>query len=498
MRTLALSIAIAAGLTASADAQTMTTVRVAVGLARPVFVTHAPGIPNLLFIVEQRSGSVGRVRVLDLDTGVLSPTPVLSVTVSTASEQGLLGLAFHPDFQNNRQLFISYTNSGGTSVISKWILGADNVATNPDTIFTQSQPQANHNGGWIGFGPDGFLYIALGDGGGAGDTGSGHNPLIGNSQDLNTNLGKMLRIDVDGDDFPADPGRDYAIPADNPFVGISGNDEIWAYGLRNPWRNGFDRVTGDLWIADVGQDAIEEINFQPASSTGGENYGWRCYEGNAAYNTSNCDPRETMTFPVRQYSRGGSPFRCSITGGYLYRGCAIPEMLGHYFYADYCSNQIWTINTNGGFPLPASVDRTSELAPGPGLNITSISSFGEDFYGELYICDLNGGEVFKIVPRVAPPDADGDGIPDACEIPCSPADLSSSSDPSHPGYGVPDQMVDSADFFYFLDQFVAGNLAVADLSGSSDPNDPAYGVPDGQIDASDFFYFLDIFTAGCP
>ncbi len=498
MRKLTMSLSLVAGLAAAAHAQTLTTTRVASGLARPVFVTHAPGEPDLLFIVEQRSGSIGRVRVLDLQTGVLSPTPVLSQTVSTGSEQGLLGLAFHPDFQNNRQLFINYTNTGGTTIVSKWTLGLDNVATSPDTIFTQSQPQSNHNGGWIGFGPDGYLYISIGDGGGANDSGSGHNPTIGNGQDLNTNLGKMLRIDVDVDDFPADPGKDYRIPTDNPFADIAGNDEIWAYGLRNAWRNGFDRATGDLWIADVGQDAIEEINVQPGDSAGGENYGWRCYEGNNNFNTGGCAPRETMVFPVRTYSHGGNPFRCSITGGYVYRGCAIPSLQGFYFYSDYCSNQIWTIDTNAGFPLPASVDRTAELAPGGGLGISSPAGFGEDFYGELYVCDLNGGEVFKIVPRTAGPDADNDGIPDSCEIPCSEADLSGSSDPNDAAYGVPDQMIDSADFFYYLDQFVAGNLAVADLSGSTDPNDPAYGVPDGNLDASDFFYYLDVFVTGCP
>jgi glucose/arabinose dehydrogenase len=493
-----LSAACLAACVGLAQAQ-MTTTRVVSGLSRPVWVGSAPGDAGRLFILEQWVGATGRVRIFDLTTNTLLATPVLTRSVSTGNEQGLLGLAFHPDFQTNGLFYINYTNTGGTTVVEEWIMSG-NTATGGDVIFTQTQPQSNHNGGWMAFGPDGYLYIALGDGGGANDTGAGHDASVGNGQSLVTNLGKMLRIDVNGDDFPADANRDYAIPGDNPFVGIVGNDEIWAYGLRNPWRNGFDRDTGDLWIADVGQNTLEEINVQNASSLGGENYGWRCYEGNQSFNTTNCAPQTTMVFPVRQYSHGGTPFRCSITGGHVYRGCAIPEIQGLYFYADYCSNQIWTIDTNGGFPLPASVDRSALLDPPGTLAITSVVSFGEDFYGELYIVDQNGGEVFKIVPTVPGPDFDGDGIPDTCDPPppTCPADLSGSSDPNDPAYGVPDGAADSSDFFYFLDQFVAGNLAVADLSGSSDPNDPAYGVPDGTVDSADFFYFLDRFVEGCP
>jgi hypothetical protein len=205
----------------------------------------------------------------------------------------------------------------------------------------------------------------------------------------------MLRIDVNGDDFPSDPSRNYAIPASNPFVGVNGDDEIWSYGLRNPWRCSFDRMNGDLYIADVGQGAWEEIDYQPAASEGGENWGWRCYEGSQPFDPSNCPPAGTMVFPIHEYSHGVG---CSVSGGYVYRGCDIPTLAGSYFFADYCSNNIWSFSYVGN-SVANFTDRTSELAPGGGLSISSISAFGEDARGEMYICDLFGGEVFKIVPE---------------------------------------------------------------------------------------------------
>jgi glucose/arabinose dehydrogenase len=355
------------------------------GLSRPVQVVAAPGDTSRIFIVEQRSGSTGRIRIFNLNTGTLNSTAFLSVSVNTSSEQGLLGLAFHPDYENNGYFYINYTASGGT-YIKRYT-----VSSNPDiadsgsayTIMTISQPYSNHNGGWLGFSPiDGYLYIGTGDGGSAGDPGN-------RAQDItNQKLGKMLRIDVDG-------GSPYGIPADNPFVGITGDDEIWAYGLRNPWRCSFDRQTGDLWIADVGQNAYEEITFQPASSEGGENYGWRCYEGNHSYNTSGCPNSSTMTFPVWEYSHS---YGCSVSGSAIYRGSAIPSLDGTYFFADYCTSKIWSFRYDGSNTYDYE-DRTSELAPGSG-SISSISAFGEDANGEIYICDL-GGEVYKIVAEPA-------------------------------------------------------------------------------------------------
>ena len=356
------------------------------GLARPVQVTAAPGDTSRIFIVEQRSGSTGRIRIFNLDTGTLNSTPFLSLTVSTSSEQGLLGMAFHPNYEQNGYFYINYTASNGDTYIVRYT-----VSSNPDvadsgsayTIMTIDQPYSNHNGGWLGFSPiDGYLYIGTGDGGSGGDPGN-------RAQDItNQLLGKMLRIDVDG-------GSPYAVPASNPFVGVTGDDEIWTYGLRNPWRCNFDRVTGDLWIGDVGQNAYEEITFQPATSVGGENYGWRCYEGDHTYNTSGCPGSSTMDFPVWEYTHS---FGCSVTGGCIYRGNAISGLEGTYFFGDYCTSKIWSFRYDGTNTYDYQ-DRTSELDPLSG-SIGSISGFGEDANGEIYICDL-GGEVFKIIGEPA-------------------------------------------------------------------------------------------------
>ncbi len=395
----------------------LTTVRVAAGLSRPVFVTGAPGDFTRLYIVQQR----GLIRILNLQTGALNAQPFLDLTAlvsQTGNERGLLGMGFHPDHQNNGFFYVYYTASaGGATVVARYTRftpdAADSSSANP--VMTYSQPQSNHNGGWIGFGPDGFLYIASGDGGSGNDTGSGHTEPGGNAQDITNNLlGKMLRIDVTGDDFPADSTRNYAVPASNPFVGVTGDDEIWAFGLRNPWRDSFDRLTGRLYIGDVGQGAIEEIDVQAATSAGGENYGWRCMEGNNCTGLSGCTCLDAaLTDPIHTYTHGGG--RCSITGGYVYRGCFIEGLGGTYFFADHCSNNIWSFLFTGA-ANPAVTDRTADLAPGGGLSIASISSFGEDTAGELYICDLNGGEVFKIVPDCPRGDIDGDCDEDAADV----------------------------------------------------------------------------------
>ncbi len=392
----------------SLSATELTTVRVASGLSAPIFVISPPGDLQRVFIVEQP----GRIKILE--GGEILPAPFLDIidNVGYGGERGLLGLAFHPDYENNGYFFVNYTNNSGTTIISRFTVTSDPDEADPGSEFvvlTISQPYTNHNGGWIAFGPDdSHLYIGMGDGGAGGDPGN-------RAQDItNMLLGKLLRIDVDGDDFPADPNRNYAIPPDNPFVGITGDDEIWAYGLRNPWRCAFDRLTGDLYIADVGQNAWEEIDFQLASSAGGENYGWRLMEGNHCYNPpSDCDPGG-LTYPIYEYSRGGSPFRCSITGGYVYRGDDIPDLQGVYFFADYCSDQIWSFRYDDN-NISEFTDRTDELDPGNGLSINDISSFGEDGSGELYIVDL-GGEIYKILPVPAgceyiPGDCDHNGTP---------------------------------------------------------------------------------------
>jgi len=315
---------------------TLTSERIITGLPKPIAFTHA-GDPERAYIAQQR----GHIRVLDLTTDTLLPDPYIDLTTvvsQTGAEQGLLGLAFHPDYADNGLFYVNYTTEAtGDTVVAQFQVSADPDVADPDSfvqILTIEQPFGNHNGGWIGFGPDGYLYIATGDGGAGNDPGN-------RSQTIeNMLLGKMLRIDVNDDDFPSDPDKNYAIPATNPFVGITGDDEIWAFGLRNHWRNSFDRETGDLWIADVGQNAIEEINFQSANSLGGENYGWRCMEGTQCTGLSGCTCNDSeLVLPVHEYTHADG---CSVTGGYVYRGAAIPSFRGTYFFSDYCTARIWT------------------------------------------------------------------------------------------------------------------------------------------------------------
>jgi glucose/arabinose dehydrogenase len=402
VRALAASFVVAGALAsppAAPAATPLTTEQVATGLARPIFATHAPGDSDRLYIVEQR----GTIRILDISGG----TPALGATFldiqarvnDGGNEQGLLGLAFHPDHQSNGFFYVYYTDSGDDARLSRFSLAGgdpdDADETSEVILLTIPQPQTNHNGGWLGFGPnDGYLYVASGDGGGGGDDDAGHTAGVGNAQDVTDNLlGKLLRIDVDGSNGP---GGLYGIPADNPFVGVPGDDEIWSYGLRNPWRNAFDRDTGDLYIADVGQGSWEEVDYQPWTSDGGESWGWRCREGAHDFNFSGGCAAVTHSEPIAEYSHGGSPFRCSITGGEVYRGCAIPDLRGSYFYADYCSDQIWSLVVAGGAATQQQ-DRTSELDPPGALTINNISSFGSDADGEIYVIDLDG-DVYQIVP----------------------------------------------------------------------------------------------------
>jgi len=402
--------------TSTPAATPLTTTQVASGLSRPVFVTAAPDDVDRLFILEKR----GVVRILDLDSGTVLSTPFLDIDAlvgggtSTGDERGLLGLAFHPDYESNGYFFLNYTNNASDTVVARYTVSADPNIADPAsalTLLTIDQPFFNHNGGWIDFGPDGYLYVSTGDGGSGGDPGD-------RAQDITDQLlGKLLRIDVDGDDFPADPGRNYAIPPSNPFVGVTGDDEIWAYGLRNAWRCSFDRGTGDLYLADVGQNAWEEVSFQPFDSPGGENYGWRCYEGLHEFDLTDCDPPETMVFPFHEYSHG---LGCSISGGYVYRGCDIPDLRGTYFFADYCSAIIWSLRYDGA-SVSDFQNRTSELDPAGSLSISSIVSFGQDARGELYIVEQgstsSNGEIFKVIPAAEPTpfDWDGDGDIDAAD-----------------------------------------------------------------------------------
>jgi len=411
---------------------TLTTVRVTEALNRPVFASSPPGDVTRLFILEQKFGNV---QILNLSTGDINDDPFLTISgLSTANEQGLLGLAFHPDYVQNGYFYLNYTKGNGDTVIERYTRSADPDIADSNSahpILTIPQTADNHNGGWIGFGPnDSYLYIPTGDGGGSCDPNE-------QAQNLDLLLGKILRIDVNGDDFPQDADRNYAIPADNPYVGVSGDDEIWAFGLRNPWRTSFDRQTGDLYIADVGQREVEEINFQAADSTGMENYGWDCKEGSSCASVSTCDISEpgncacadtSLVDPIREYSHTDG---CAVTGGYVYRGCAIPDLQGTYFFADYCSDKIWSFRYDGSV-VTEFQERTAELAPGGALSIVDISSFGEDAHGELYICD-RGGEVFKIVPATPGPDSDSDGVVDTCDACAFEPAL---TEPSEPGFEV--------------------------------------------------------------
>ena len=359
------------------------------GLSRPVYVTSPAGDRERLFIVEQHTG---RIKILRLANGSIAPTPFLQITgLLTGNEQGLLGLAFHPEFAANRTFFVNLTAPGGAfnrgvTQVRRYRVSADRDIADPSTatnVITYDQPFANHNGGWIDFGPgDGFLYIASGDGGNANDPGK-------RSQSLTELLGKLLRIDVDGDDFPGDPNRNYAVPASNPFASrADARPEIWAFGLRNPWRCSFDRETGDLYIADVGQDRFEEVNVQPASSTGGENYGWRLKEGQHQTGLDPVGP-QPLVDPIHEYPHDDG---LAIIGGYVYRGTRIAGLQGTYFFADH-TGRVWSLRFDGT-RVSEFTERTAELFPSGGLE--GISSFGEDAAGELYATDVVAGTVHRV------------------------------------------------------------------------------------------------------
>jgi glucose/arabinose dehydrogenase len=404
--------------------------RVANGLSSPIFATHAPDDRDRLFIVERGSpfnstNASASIRILDLNTGQLAPTPFLTIPgLNNQGEGGLLGMAFHPDYANNGKFYVYATANdsiGGTpfsSYIREYtVSGNPNVAnTTFNPILTWAQPQSNHNAGWIGFSPnDEYLYISSGDGGGGNDNGTGHTAGIGNAQDITNNLlGKMLRIDVGGDDFPADANRNYAIPATNPFVDATGDDEIWAYGLRNPFRNSFDRLTGDLWIGDVGQSAREEIDFQAADSSGGANYGWRLREGNIQTPSVGGPAPADYVPPVYDYNRDNDQFGGTVvSGGYVYRG-PDPSLQGKYFFLDSrndastTNDNYWHFDPADPFGTVANID--SLLTPNTGTPQFPVS-YGEDAKGNLYIVYIGTGEVYRIVTNsllAGDYDADGD------------------------------------------------------------------------------------------
>lgn len=344
----------------------VTLTRVASGLTGPVYLTHAGDGSGRLFVAEKR----GTIRIVK--NGTLLPTPFLDVSAqveASGAEQGLLGVAFPPGYADSRHFYVDFTSRSG---IGDTVIARVPVTANPDVadaagaaaILTVRQPFVNHNGGQLAFGPDGMLYIGMGDGGSGGD------PLF-NAQNRTRLLGKVLRIDTESG------SPTYTVPAGNPF-----NNEVWSYGLRNPWRFSFDRATGDLFIADVGQELFEEVNVQPAASTGGENYGWNIMEGAHCFNSPACN-RTGLTLPVLEYGHGAND--CSITGGYVYRG-ENASLRGIYFFGDFCSGRIWGMRRNGA-TWENKLLLESKLR---------ISSFGEDEAGNVYVLDFGAGDIHRI------------------------------------------------------------------------------------------------------
>ena len=339
----------------------------ATGLTAPVEIVNNGD--SRLFVVQQN----GAIKIV-LPNGTVNATNFinLSTKIVFSGERGLLGMAFHPQYATNGYFFVYYNQvNTGNIIVARYSVNPTNAdiadVSTEKIILNIPKPFTNHNGGSMHFAPDGKLWISTGDGGSSGDPNN-------NSQNKNTLLGKMLRIDVNST-------AAYNIPTDNPFVGIDGADEIWCYGLRNAWKFSFDTTTSNVLIADVGQGQFEEINKMPISQAG-INYGWRCYEGDADYNTTGCAPKATMTFPLVAYNHAGG--KCSVTGGYMYRGSLYPAFSGKYFFADYCSTQIGMMNADN------SIVWTTAFTG------NNFSTFGQDFNKELYVAAVNSGKIYKM------------------------------------------------------------------------------------------------------
>lgn len=433
------------------------------GLTEPTAIAHAGD--GRLFVLERS----GRIRIID-SNGQLLPTPFLDISdridSTTYWELGLLGLAFHPDYATNGFFYVNYTDLNNDTRLSRfYVSSTDPNQANPNSevyVLFIDQPTVIHNGGTLRFGPDGYLYVASGDGGWLGDPQN-------HAQQLDTLLGKILRINV----TDTGPPPYYTIPPDNPFVGDpNAAPEIWAWGLRNPWAIAFDRQSGDLYIPDVGNWNQEEINFQPAASPGGLNYGWRCYEGNHSFNLTGCGPAGDYTFPVYDYTHAGA---CAIMGGFVYRGSQYPFLVGHYLFADFCSGDLWSM---------AQTDGGEWLAVQRGTSPAQISAFGEGANGELYAADYRDGTIYRlraypVVGQAFLPAAIHQLPPTPTPVPAGP-DLIITSltiDPPQPIAGQPatvwvtvknqgNQPVNSGNNFFvdfYVDQlpgpFVPGDLA---------------------------------------
>jgi glucose/arabinose dehydrogenase len=390
-----------------AQGQALTTRLVTSGLDFPVFVTAAPGDTSRLFVVEKNSG---RIRVVDAASGQIKIKAFLNTfpLITNGSERGLLGLAFHPDYQTNRAFYVCYTDLDGDVVLARYLCSVSTPdladGDSAHILFEEPKPFLQHNAGMLQFGPDGYLYMSIGDGG------SGYDPFD-YAQNLDNLKGKLLRIAVDG-------SPNYSIPSTNPFVSTPGGGwEGCVYGLCAPWRFSIDSVTGNIFIGDVGQELREEIDFIASGSPGGKNFGWRCLEGDVCHSwLAGCDCQLAPTYepPIHVYSHLDNG--TAVVGGYVYRGCAMPALQGTYFFADYGFGRIFSLRYDGA-ALTEFTERTAELDPPGSLDIGSISSFGVDARGEMYIVDYSGGEIFQIVPSTpVGSDCNGNTIPDGCEI----------------------------------------------------------------------------------
>ncbi len=344
--------------------------RVSAGLGDALYVTAAPGQANRLYVVQQS----GRIRIVE--RGRLRSGAFLDISgsITTGGERGLLGLAFHPGYARNGRFFVNYTDRGGDTRVAEYRRASANRAAPAGRVLLGiEQPFSNHNGGHLAFGPDGMLYIATGDGGSGGDP-------EGNGQDTGSLLGKILRIDVDR----RPGGRAYGIPAGNPFARGGGRPEVYAYGLRNPWRFSFDRARGDLWIGDVGQNAVEEIDYRPRGAAPGANFGWNAFEGRSAFPGGGPLRGSRHVPPVAQYDHGAG---CSVTGGYVSRGTRVPGLRGRYVYADFCSGRVWSMRAG---PRPGGVrEETGRL----GVSLSNVTSFGEGANGDLYL--IANGSLYR-------------------------------------------------------------------------------------------------------
>jgi glucose/arabinose dehydrogenase len=457
--TAAVVSVVALGTGTLVSAQTVSHQLIASGLVKPMQTESIPGESTRMCVVEQR----GTIKLLK--NGVLQTTPYLDIDALVPDQTygGLFGMTFHPNYQQNGKFYVHHT-TGTTSAITVWIAEYTR-GSNPDVVDATTRrvilklatpsAQGYHLGGSLAFGADGLLYIPLGDGGYTGDPGGP--PRSQSTVGATALWGKVLRVDVDGDDFPSDAERNYRVPADNPFVGVAGEDEIFVRGLRNPFRASFDRTTGLLWIGDVGGTLREEVDTLNPLADAGANYGWNCAEGTACTTNANCTCGTALKAPVYDYTHS---IGLSITGGAVYHGCSMPAFDGHYFFADYQNNKFFSATVTATNGLTTVVDRTTQFAGGTST-ITSICAAAD---GELYITNHTAGTVRRLIQTPAPPDLNGNGIADACE--CT-GDL------------IPDRIVDGADLGSMLSAW-----------GPTSAGNPADIYANGVVNGSDLGLLL--------